>query len=176
MALVIVERAFESPQNFSDLQGRLRAVSFCFQTYRAKFLQSFFALDGKHMLCAYEAPDAEAVRSVQRTAGLPVTRVWAGSAIASGQQEAPSGFTLAVTQRELPPGLTEADVLQLTSDPAGCGERVSVTPVATFLSADRRRLCAAFYSPDLESIRAVGRESRWPLESLWEASRFVPPG
>jgi hypothetical protein len=28
------------------------------------------------MICEYEAPDAEAVRNVQRTASLPFERVW----------------------------------------------------------------------------------------------------
>jgi hypothetical protein len=42
---------------------------------------SFFSLDGKRMLCFYEAPDAEAVRVAQREAALPVEAVWAGSLI-----------------------------------------------------------------------------------------------
>jgi hypothetical protein len=42
---------------------------------------SFFSLDGKRMLCFYDAPDAEAVRIAQREAAMPASAVWAGALI-----------------------------------------------------------------------------------------------
>ncbi len=33
-------------------------------------------MGGKHMICVYQAPDAESVRLAQRQIGLPVARAW----------------------------------------------------------------------------------------------------
>jgi hypothetical protein len=173
MALIVVERSFAEAQKLTDLQSRLRAVAFCFSTYRVKFLQTFFALDGKHMLCLYEAADAEAVRSVQRTAGLPIGRVWGASAVWSERAEAPPDAPVAVLQRALPPDMTDAQVRQLEREPVGCagGELI-----ATFVSRDVGRMCAAFYSSELDSIAAHNREAGLPFESVWAALRFQAPG
>jgi hypothetical protein len=45
------------------------------------FLRSYFAIDGRRMLCLYEAPDVESVRFANRQAGLPFDRVWGARAI-----------------------------------------------------------------------------------------------
>lgn len=176
MALIVVERTFDEAQKLTDVQTRLRAVAFCFSTYRVKFLQTFFALDGKRMLCLYEAPDAEAVRSVQRTAGLPIGRVWGATATWTERAEAPEGSMVAVLQRALPPGMSEEQARQLEADPTGCAGRAPAEPIGTFVSRDVGRMCTAFYSPDLESISALNRENGLPLESVWAASRFQAPG
>ena len=47
-----------------------------------KYSHSAHSLDRKRMLCFYAAPDAEAVRSVQREARAPVSAIWAGSFVA----------------------------------------------------------------------------------------------
>jgi hypothetical protein len=44
---------------------------------RVKFIRSYFSKDRRRMICEYEAPDAEAVREVQRTASMPFERIWA---------------------------------------------------------------------------------------------------
>lgn len=40
-----------------------------------KFLRSYFAKDRRRMLCLYAAPDAESVRTANRTAGLPFDNI-----------------------------------------------------------------------------------------------------
>jgi len=40
------------------------------------FIRSYFSKDRKRMICEYEAPDAEAVRRLQRTASMPFERIW----------------------------------------------------------------------------------------------------
>jgi len=73
---VLVSRAFDAPMVFEELQAQETAQNWCLQAYRVRFLQSLFALDRRRMLCLYAAPDAEAVRHAQRSAGLPFERVW----------------------------------------------------------------------------------------------------
>lgn len=77
MALIVVERSFDEAVDFDTLQAAERAAAWCLEMHRVSFRKSLFAADGRRMMCFYEAPDAEAVRSSQRKAGLPFDRVYA---------------------------------------------------------------------------------------------------
>jgi hypothetical protein len=79
MALVIVERAFDKPASFAELQALEDAFEWCKKQNEVVFLRSYFSASKTRMICLYEAPDAEAVRRVNRTAGLPFEQIWAGT-------------------------------------------------------------------------------------------------
>ena len=75
-AVVLVERSFPAPVEFAPLQAREDAGAWCLDQQGVRHLRSYFALDRRRMLCLYAAPDAEAVRRVQRQVDLPHDRVW----------------------------------------------------------------------------------------------------
>jgi hypothetical protein len=81
---VIVERSFATPVTYEDIKALGDAKAWCLDTYNVKYSHTFFSLDRKRMLCFYLAPDTEAVRSVQREAGAPVSAIWAGSSVLPG--------------------------------------------------------------------------------------------
>lgn len=76
MSVIVVERAFDEPGDFDELQRHEQQSSWCLETHRVKPLYSYFSTDRRRMLCFYEAPDAEAVRRAQAEAGMPVSGVW----------------------------------------------------------------------------------------------------
>lgn len=76
---VVVARSFASPVRFEDIEALERAKAWCLEAHRVTHTRSYFSLDGKRMLCFYEAPDAEAVRIAQREAAMPVDAVWSGT-------------------------------------------------------------------------------------------------
>ena len=78
---VVVERSFAAPVRFEDIAALAQAKLWCLETHRVRHTHSFFSLDGKRMLCFYEAPDAEAVRIAQREAAMPVDGVWPGALV-----------------------------------------------------------------------------------------------
>ena len=78
---VVVERSFDAPVPFEDVKALGEAKAWCLDTYKVKYSHSVHSLDRKRMLCFYLAPDAEAVRSVQREAGAPVSAIWSGSSV-----------------------------------------------------------------------------------------------
>jgi len=79
---VLVERSFQDPVTFPQVQAATTAAESCFQMHRVKHARSFFSLDRKRMLCLYQAPGVESVRIAQREAALPVDTVWAFHTIA----------------------------------------------------------------------------------------------
>ncbi len=76
MARVIVERRFDEPQAFDEIQAQEDRFAWCLEQHRVQFIRSYFSRDRRRMICEYEAPDAETVREVQRTANMPFERIW----------------------------------------------------------------------------------------------------
>ncbi|MBX3269095.1 MAG: DUF4242 domain-containing protein [Sandaracinaceae bacterium] len=79
MELVVVERSFDEPKEVSELAAIEAQFAWCLAQHRVRWVRTFVSNDKRRMLCFYEAPDAESVREVQRTAGMPVERVWSAT-------------------------------------------------------------------------------------------------
>ena len=75
-ANVVVERSWPEPVTLPAIQAIEDDGAWCLQAYDVQFVRTYFATDQKRMLCLYRAPDAEAVRSAQHKAGMPVDSVW----------------------------------------------------------------------------------------------------
>jgi uncharacterized protein DUF4242 len=167
MALVVVERVLDSVADFGELQRKEAAICFCLEARRVRLLRSFLALDRGHVVSLYEGPDAESVREVQRAAELPLEHAYRATAVLDVEVERPKGFVLAVAQRAFPEGMTLEEARYRATDPRGCRQRLRLHLFGAFLALDGRRLCCAYYAPDLESVRVANRESSLPFERLW---------
>lgn len=73
----LLDRVFAQPVRFEDFAKEEEAHDGCLAIYGVRFLATFFSLDRTRMVCAYAAPDLEAVRSVNRTSGYPFTEILA---------------------------------------------------------------------------------------------------
>ena len=76
MSRVIVERKFEDPEMYDELQAQEDRFAWCLEQHRVTFIRTYWSKDRRRMICEYVAPDAEAVREVQRTAAMPFERIW----------------------------------------------------------------------------------------------------
>jgi hypothetical protein len=73
---LIVETSFETPPTDADLSASARRIDNCLAAYGARWLRSYLSKDRRRMVCEFEAPDAEAVRSSYRSAGAEFERCW----------------------------------------------------------------------------------------------------
>ena len=80
-ALILVERQFEQPVVFDDLLAVGARNIACFDLHDVRHARSYFSTDRRRMICLDQAPDAEAVRKANRTAGLPFDRAWPARAL-----------------------------------------------------------------------------------------------
>lgn len=169
MQRVVVERSFDEPANYEQLEAREKAAAWCGTTRRVRFLRSYFSSDKRHMVCLYEAPDAEAVRTFQHAAEMPVTHVYSVHNVVDALPERPRGYSMVVAQRDLTamPDLTLEMVQHQATDPLGCSRRLRLEHFGAYLSRDLKRMVCTYYTPDLESVRQANRESGTPWEHLW---------
>ena len=79
MSYVVLEREFPEPLAPEDVR-KMAASMQCLELYRVKPVCSYLMPDGKRLLCVFEAPDAEALRSVGRANRFPLDSVvWAST-------------------------------------------------------------------------------------------------
>ncbi len=76
MTRLIVERAFEKPLGEAEHKAAADRLAPCLETYNVRWIRSYLSADRCRMICEYEAPDAEAVRIANRSAGVHFDRVW----------------------------------------------------------------------------------------------------
>lgn len=75
--IALVERSFADPADYAQVRAA-EETGACSKDLRGvRFLRSYLSSSRKRMVCLYEAPDVEAVRTVNRHAGLPFERAWA---------------------------------------------------------------------------------------------------
>lgn len=173
--VIVVERAFDAPVDPAALQAREDAVAWCLEQHGVRFLRSYAALDRLAMVCLYGAPDAEAVRATQRTAGLPVARAWPAQVLEISAPEraaAPPQVTVLVV-RELPVAVTAEYVVAMYASGGSCLGLHRVTPLSSLLARDGRRMACAFAAPDAESVRIANRQAGFPLTSVWTVSELA---
>ncbi len=78
MELVVVERHFETPVSAEEMRQMVRERG-CNELYNVTIVRSYLAADGQRVICMYEAPDAESVRTTQRVNQIPHHAVWSST-------------------------------------------------------------------------------------------------
>jgi len=64
MEPVVCERRIEPPIRVDDIPAMEAQAAWCLQQHRVSHVTSLLSLDGRLLLCVFEAPDAESVRAV----------------------------------------------------------------------------------------------------------------
>lgn len=85
MIHVIVEREYDAPLDKKAwLAADLRLLP-CLEAKGAKWIRSYVSLDGRRVICEFEAPDAESVRSAFRRTTVAFERVWVSEVLDPSQ-------------------------------------------------------------------------------------------
>jgi hypothetical protein len=85
MVHVVVEREYDAPLNKKAwLAADLRLLP-CLEAEGAKWIRSYVSLDGRRVICEFEAPDAESVRSAFRRTTIVFERVWVSEVLDPSQ-------------------------------------------------------------------------------------------
>ena len=171
MEHVVSERIFEAPMTVRRYTEIGRAGASCFDLYRVTYKGSYLSLDGLRAICIFDAPDAEALRSVGRDINLPAQVVWSGTCHhpAVTADAASDGRQTVIVERTF--GKPESlDNLQALEDAAAwCLGAYRVDFLKTYFSLDRKRMVCVYAGPDAEAVRRVQDTTRLPYDSAWSA-------
>lgn len=177
---IVLERVLDPPVALDDLHAMEEQASWCMQQYRVRHLSSLLSADGRELICVFDAPDAEAVRSVLRQFAIAERRLW--PATVHGPTTLPAAAPLASTGAEIVVVARHFDEpvdLQALQDReergAWCLEEHGVRYLRTWLALDRRAMLCVYTAPDAEAVRAAQRRAGMPFSSAWSARVFAPP-
>jgi hypothetical protein len=162
------ERTFVQGRTLEEVTALVNTPGSCFGMYRVQHRASFLSTDGKLMICWFEAPDAEAVRSALRRMETDSSGVWGGTSYE-------------------PPGLTRSDVVagnvlvernfatatqiaaiqaqEHADAPALAQHQVKL--VFSFLARDGKRALFVYSAPGVDSVIAGMRLAKLTFDRVW---------
>jgi len=177
MDIILVERRFERPVKFEDIQALEIAGLNCFQIRGVRFLKTFFSPDGHRMLCLYEAPDAESVRDAETQANVPYSRAWSCTHLQGSNPSLRSSTAeYVVVERMFPEAVTAEFVSNALRQSGWCLDLHGAEYVESFLGNDGRRMICLFRAPDAEAVRLANRQAGVPYTEVWTANVHFADG
>lgn len=173
MDVVMFERQLDPPAAISDVHDMQRAAAWCMEQYRVRHRTSLLSHDGRLLTCAFDAPDAEAVRSVARTIGVAFERLWPASVHAPADFSLDAPFPAAgtvVVERQFAERVEFATLQEIEDRGAWCLARHRVRFLRSYFARDRQRMLCVYEAPDAESVREAQRQAGMPFEKAWAAA------
>ncbi|HSP98942.1 MAG TPA: DUF4242 domain-containing protein [Candidatus Dormibacteraeota bacterium] len=175
MATVVLERLNDPPMRLDDIAAMEAQAAWCLEQHRVDHVLSLLSHDGRSLLCAFAAPDAEAVRRVTQQLGMTIRTAWAATLHLPPGQPADASLAAAnpaaivVVERAFAEPVEFAAVrTQAAADP-WCRDQYGVRFLRTYFALDRRRMICLYAAPDAESVRIVQRQIGLPHERVWNA-------
>jgi hypothetical protein len=175
MSDVFLEREFNPGLTTADVWNMASEVGHCFQLYGVNWKGSMLALGGRRMLCHFQCPDSESVRSALRQSRSQMGPVWPGVVHEAPQLAgADPGYSNVVVTRSFSEPVELAQIQSIEDAAAGCLEAHEVQFVRTFFSADRKRMDCLYRAPDAESVRRAQLGAGMPVERIWSFEALLP--
>jgi hypothetical protein len=175
MTDLFLERTFEPALTADEVRVMGAESLHCFNLYRVEWQGSLLSLDGRRMVCWFQAPDADSGRTALRQAGADVSVFWPGTVHVSAKTPAvAAGGAQVVVSRSFAAPVDFADIQRLEDAAASCLESRNVTFLRTFFALDRRRMLCWYHAPDAESVRQAQHEADMPVERIWSATFLTP--
>lgn len=176
--LILLERLPDPPIALDYVERMDREAAWCMEHHRVRHMSSLLSLDGRRLLCAFFAPDAEAVRNVLRQFEIVPVRLWA--ATEHGPPDHPvtaplasNGEELVIVSRSFDEPVELQAIRRLEERGARCFERHRVRLLRTWFAHDRRTMLCAYAAPDAESVRTAQRLAGMPHTEAWSARLFL---
>ena len=177
MVSIVAEREFDRRYNDDALNRLVRSGEWCMGRYSVKLRRHYFARDGSRVVCIFEAPDAEAVRSVGRAAGIDAPRhLWTATVELGRDRDADgaptlteAGYSLVIVERSFPEPVVFSDMQAMEDAGRSCLDARGIAFLRTYFSLDGRRMLCLYAAPDAEGVRIANRQVRLPFDTVWAA-------
>jgi len=82
MARVMVEQIFSEPLTDERYAQFAKQLDPCIAMRNGAWRRSALSKDRRHVICEFEAPDAESVREAYRLSAVPYEKIWAADVFA----------------------------------------------------------------------------------------------
>jgi hypothetical protein len=167
---ILVKRNFEPGINRDTIKKMVSEGSGCMQIYQVSWSESFLAQGGNSMICHFDAPDAEALRTVMHTLGAAYESVWSGT-----QHDSPAaGNGNIMVERQFEEPTTVATMQAIEDQGADCLKTWNVRFIRTYFSQDKKTMLCLYEAPDAESVRQAQTKAGMPFTKVWSYDYVTP--
>jgi hypothetical protein len=170
MEHVVAERYFDAPVMTDRLHALVEEARWCLEQNRVNAVRTYLSLDGHKMVCFFEAPDAEAIRRVNRQVQVPAVRVWTASVHGPAADARDGALAVVVVERSFADPVAFAEIASREEAGAWCLEVNRVRFLRTYFSSDQRRMVCLYQAPDAESVRRAQKQIDMPVDEVWSAT------
>jgi hypothetical protein len=170
MENVVAERVFDEPVTAERLHAMAEEGRWCLEQNRTTAVRTYLSLDGRRMVCLFTAPDAEAVRRVNRQAQIPLVRAWTASIVGPAAGAEDGAHAVVVVERSFAERTRFEEVAAREEAGAWCLDLHGVRFLRSYFSADGRRMLCLYEAPDAEAVRRAQRRIGMPLDEVWPAT------
>lgn len=175
MSDMILERGFDPAISTTEVLEMALDSAGCFDIHRVDWNASYLGLDGRRMVCHFNAPDMESTRIALRQVNADTSRLWIASVHdASGIGAAQIASANVIVERCFDDAVDLQAIQDIERAGIWCLEVRNVRFLRTFFSADRRRMLCLYAAPDAESVRQAQREAGMPFDEAWSFTRSGP--
>jgi len=180
MTEIMLIRRFAAPVGADYLHQASTELAWCRSLYGVTPDLHFIARDGLRCACIFNAPDAEAVRSVIRAGKRSEPEdVWACTVHPGADDDGrrdPSHPThaLVLVERTVEEPVAFEEILAIGERNIACFESHDARFVRSYFSADRRRMICLYHAPDAEAVRYANRIAGAPYDRVWPAQVLAP--
>jgi hypothetical protein len=172
VAVVVVEQRLAEPVAPQGAHALLERCALSFPGIGARHVLSYLSVDGRRLICLFEAPDRGRLEALLAEIGVPFERLWEARWIPSPEPAAPfegAGATVVVERVAAAP-LDEAALAGLEARARWCLDLHRVRHLGSYLALDGRAMLCVYAAPDAEAVRRVGREAGITSGRAWAAA------
>jgi Protein of unknown function (DUF4242) len=174
METIVLERRLDPPLQLDDIRAMEEQGGWCLELHRVRHVTSLLSLDGRRLFCSFEAPDAEAVRSVLRRLDLPFERVWPATvhpapSFSATAALADAGSSLVLVERQFAGAVDIAAIEAIGERGVWCLEQRGARFLRAYFALDQMRMISVYAAPDAESVRVAQRQAGMAFEDAWSA-------
>lgn len=175
MSDVFVLNRYEDACTEEILRQIVEGTAGCYSLYGVEWRESFLSMDGRRLVCRFDAPDAEAARLAFDKEDSAQRVLWAGTIhTAPGAAASPDLEANVLVERSFAEPREPSALQEIEDSSAWCLEAHGVEAVRSFSSLDRRHMICLYRAPDAESVRLAQRQARMPLEDVWSFRHLTP--
>jgi hypothetical protein len=174
MSLVIVETQYDDPPTFDQLNEEEERLAPQLNARQTTWRYSLLSDDHHRMICTYEAPDAETVRTGHEAANAFFDRIWTGELLELGTSQTQPSTTARIVMEATYPALSQGEWNEIKGKLLNNFSEQRIECLKIYRSLDRTTAIWELHAPDVQTVQSVQQQANVPCDRIWSAELVNP--
>lgn len=174
MSLVVVETLFDKAVTFDRLNEEEERLVPCLNIRQVTWRYSLLSDDRHRMICTYEAPDAESVRTGYHRANVFFNRIWPGELLEPETIQHQQSITARTVIEATSPALSQDEWNEIKHKLLHNFSEQRIEWLRAYRSLDRTTVIWELNAPDVQTVQTAQQQASIPCDRIWSAELLNP--